>query len=522
MRSEPNKNIPSRKDVHFRTPSKKSHSTPPQKNSTENIIKTVINTSIVNTSSNKINVEIKTSLNETEKKLNSVLKSEQEKYSLLKKQINNRKKIRIKEKLKTIFTASVVGIIASFFITILLVFGYYRSITKYSQEKSYYSLSGFEYLDETNTSEKNLEKIEDRKSGKENPEINLSSDIRVINSTPYIPYSHISNFFDLSVAGDASHRTIIVGSDQTDYDGFNTAVFNFGSNEISVNGSTQTLSAIPFIENDEFYIPFEFIDTYVKGIKIDKSIDKNKTNISITKNKKHIYFGGSTNSPIDSPDITNFTSDAEIVYNYNVDISKYSKHINPADPDKYLMLVNINNKLPENFVPEDLVYVKTSKSRPDQQMSMDAAMSLTAMLLAADAAGYDDLAVSSGYRSYSYQNSLFNQKKNSYLKTYSEEEAESKTTEAVMYPGASEHQSGLCADVHNGTTAMQTFANQKVYKWLLEHCADFGFILRYPQSKETVTGVKFEPWHFRFVGRYHAQKIMSSGLSLEEYLEELK
>ena len=522
MNSESNKNIPSRKDVHFRNPSNKSTVNPVKINPNTQIKKNVVKTNNINHSQNSNNTEITTSLNEKEKKLTAALKAEQQKHSHLKKQIYNRKINFIKQKIKTVITASTIGLIISFAIIILFIFGYYRSITKYSQEKYYYTLSGYEFLDETNISEKNIKKFEERKSGKESPDVYISSGIKMINSTPYIPYSHISEFFNLSVAGDNSQRTIIIGSDQTDYDGFNTAVFNFNSNEISVNGSNQTLSSIPFIENDEFYIPLEFIDTFVKGIKTEKSIDKNKTNISITKTEENIYFGGSSNTPIDSPGISNYTADTEIIYNYNVDISKYSKHINPTDPDKYLMLVNINNKLPENYVPEDLVYVKTSKSRPEQQMSKDAAMALTAMLIAADAAGYDDLAVSSGYRSYSYQNSLFNQKKNSYLKTLSNEEAEIKTTETVMYPGASEHQSGLCADVHTGTTAMQTFANQKAYKWLLEHCADFGFILRYPQSKETITGVKFEPWHFRFVGRYHAQKIMSSGLSLEEYLEKLQ
>jgi hypothetical protein len=88
-------------------------------------------------------------------------------------------------------------------------------------------------------------------------------------------------------------------------------------------------------------------------------------------------------------------------------------------------------------------------------------------------------------------------------------------------PGTSEHQSGLCCDMHNLPSAMQSFANTEAYKWLYKHCADFGFILRYPQSKEDITEINFEPWHFRFVGRYHAQKIMESGLSLEEYVESI-
>ena len=96
--------------------------------------------------------------------------------------------------------------------------------------------------------------------------------------------------------------------------------------------------------------------------------------------------------------------------------------------------------------------------------------------------------------------------------------AEKITSESVIFPGASEHQTGLAIDLHNMSAPMQSFANTDEYKWLVEHCADFGYILRYPQTKEDITGVKYEPWHFRFVGRDHAQKIMTEGISLEEYL----
>ena len=73
--------------------------------------------------------------------------------------------------------------------------------------------------------------------------------------------------------------------------------------------------------------------------------------------------------------------------------------------------------------------------------------------------------------------------------------------------------------MHNLPGADVSFANQEVYKWLRENAWKFGFILRFPEDKTEITGYSFEPWHYRFVGRYHAQKIHEGGLCLEEYLQ---
>jgi len=66
---------------------------------------------------------------------------------------------------------------------------------------------------------------------------------------------------------------------------------------------------------------------------------------------------------------------------------------------------------------------------------------------------------------------------------------------------------------------MPAFANTKEYTWLSQNCAKFGFILRYPKNKTDITKIMFEPWHYRYVGRYHAQIIMQEGLCLEEYMK---
>lgn len=105
---------------------------------------------------------------------------------------------------------------------------------------------------------------------------------------------------------------------------------------------------------------------------------------------------------------------------------------------------------------------------------------------------------------------------------YDQETAESKAATVVKRPGESEHNTGLCVDLLGAgySSLEQSFANTEAYTWLRAHCADYGFILRYPKEKEAVTAVIFEPWHYRYVGVETAKEIMSRGLCLEEYVEE--
>ena len=87
-----------------------------------------------------------------------------------------------------------------------------------------------------------------------------------------------------------------------------------------------------------------------------------------------------------------------------------------------------------------------------------------------------------------------------------------------MPAGCSEHQTGLAVDMHNMSSAQPAFADTYEAKWLAENAWKFGFILRFPSDKTEVTGMTFEPWHYRYVGRYHAKIIRDNGLCLEEYI----
>ncbi len=205
------------------------------------------------------------------------------------------------------------------------------------------------------------------------------------------------------------------------------------------------------------------------------------------------------------------------------DLEDYEIYMNPANRDEYLVLINTKNPLANDYVPSDLVDVVDTRKdgRATQKMRLYAEKALEAMFIELRANGFDDVSVTSAYRSYAQQESNFNNRMASYS-SMTREEAYAKTATIIAIPGTSEHQSGLCADLHNLSSALTIFAEEEAAKWLAANCHKFGFILRYPEDKTDITGIIFEPWHFRYVGRYHATKIMEAGLCLEEYFETLK
>ena len=132
--------------------------------------------------------------------------------------------------------------------------------------------------------------------------------------------------------------------------------------------------------------------------------------------------------------------------------------------------------------------------------------------------------VCSGYRTIEKQFHLFEEDiRTQVRKGSSYEQAFFKAKEETALPGASEHHTGLAVDIvgKSHQSLDQAQRNTKEAKWLLEHCAEYGFILRYPQNKTDITGIAYESWHFRYVGEEAAQYIMSEGLAFEEFIEML-
>ncbi len=191
------------------------------------------------------------------------------------------------------------------------------------------------------------------------------------------------------------------------------------------------------------------------------------------------------------------------------------EYIQPSGAAWNLILVNDYNAVPAGY-EQNTVMVSVSGGQMDQR----AAESYRRML--ADGAAYDIRGVSL-FRPQSLQESLFTREVNKWKgQGYGQQEAERVANTIVKRPGYSEHNTGLAADVGgSGNYSLnQDFENTAAYKWLIAHCADYGFILRFPKDKEEITGVIFEPWHYRYVGTEAAKEIMSRGLCLEEYLYE--
>ncbi|MFB6804136.1 D-alanyl-D-alanine carboxypeptidase family protein [Peribacillus butanolivorans] len=186
-----------------------------------------------------------------------------------------------------------------------------------------------------------------------------------------------------------------------------------------------------------------------------------------------------------------------------------------AKPESIPVLVNKKNKLPENYVPKDLVYTSipfTFKEKTEKRkMRSEAAVAISKLFTESKKQGVSLLGVS-GYRSHATQVALFD--------SYVKRDGYAKAITYSALPGTSEHETGLAIDVTGGNgkcAAQDCFGGTKEAKWLQAHADDYGFIIRYPKGKESVTGYKYEPWHLRYVGKSIAQTIMSQGITLEEY-----
>lgn len=182
----------------------------------------------------------------------------------------------------------------------------------------------------------------------------------------------------------------------------------------------------------------------------------------------------------------------------------------------YLMLVNQSHPMEDGYVPE-LANIDDS-----HQVDVRVLEPLQKMLKAASDEGYS-LYVCSAYRSVDRQKELFNESMIDYVnqgKTYYEAAIE--TAKSIAWPGESEHATGLAMDIVSGDYAGldEKQGETDDQKWLMEHCYEYGFILRYPKDKLEDTGIIYEPWHYRYVGVEAALEIRDQGVTLEEYLDE--
>jgi len=216
-------------------------------------------------------------------------------------------------------------------------------------------------------------------------------------------------------------------------------------------------------------------------------------------------------------EILEYNEDRKVSNQYRAAAKEEDTNVTFSKDDWRLILINKQHPVPENYP------LKLGTIKNDMQCDERIIDDLLDMLQGAKYDGIN-LIICSPYRDMERQETLFMKKIKRYMNMgMSYMDAYKYASQSVTVPGASEHQIGLALDiVTDYYMNLDTgFGETEAGIWLKENCAEYGFILRYPEGKEYITGIQYEPWHFRYVGVEAAKPIMESGITLEEFLEDL-
>ena len=204
-------------------------------------------------------------------------------------------------------------------------------------------------------------------------------------------------------------------------------------------------------------------------------------------------------------------SDEQIIKNVNMNLDK-EKYIDiqeAINKNTKEILVNKYYYLDENYIPNDLEELNLEYSREGMKLVNIAKKAFEKLHKEAKKDNMNIIVMSS-YRSYEYQETLYN----NYVKKDGKENADTYSAR----PGFSEHQTGLAVDVYNQKTSYTEFENTKEFTWMQNNAYKYGFILRFPKDKENETGYQYESWHYRYVGLDIAKYIHDKNITLEEYI----
>lgn len=200
----------------------------------------------------------------------------------------------------------------------------------------------------------------------------------------------------------------------------------------------------------------------------------------------------------------------QVILNVNIGLDNafYTNTKPISDPASITVLVNKFNNLPSDYVPSDLVKISAENSARELYLKKDAAEAFEKLCNDAKAQGYTIKAYST-YRSYNTQLNTYN----GYVKSDGQTNADTYSAKA----GFSEHQTGLAADVQGSTGAYNQFSSTKEYKYVQDNSYKYGFIIRYPEGKQSITGYMAEAWHLRYVGVDIATRIHNEKITYDEY-----
>lgn len=202
--------------------------------------------------------------------------------------------------------------------------------------------------------------------------------------------------------------------------------------------------------------------------------------------------------------------DVILSVNMSLDEEVYTNYKEVTNPNDPLVLVNKYNKLPSNYMPEDITYldgyygnkVPVRSILKEEFLKMQEAMQKEISVT---------LMPTTAFRGENFQTTLYN--------NYVAKDGIEAADKYSARPGFSEHQTGLAIDTKNASLNGTIRLTDSDYKWLEDNSYKYGFIVRFPQNKENITGYQFENWHFRYVGKKHAKIIHDENLTLEEYID---
>ena len=202
----------------------------------------------------------------------------------------------------------------------------------------------------------------------------------------------------------------------------------------------------------------------------------------------------------------------QAIINVNIGLNRpfYTLTKKANNPNSLTVLVNKYNYLEENFVPDNLVDT-TEYAKATLKLKEDAYKAFIDMAKAIEKENMH-IRIVSAYRGYDYQKNLYN----NYLKYEPIEKVDTYSARA----GYSEHQTGLAIDIDNTKINYNKFHLTNEFSWMKKNAYKYGFILRYPLSKEKITGYKYEPWHYRYIGKEIAEYIYLNDLTYDEYYYE--
>lgn len=363
----------------------------------------------------------------------------------------------------------------------------------------------------------------------------------VIDGKVYVDMYDIAEYASLIISG--SETRVKFTADESNY-----LKFEDESREAVINGSLVDVGGVTLVGKNKCAVPIEFLQKTM-GVGLRLSLDRDTNTIEIARRVysddlspvEILFYTDAFTILMGIKDIPN-----DYEYEYGINVDAFINYIAPADDSDYLVLANKQNPLGEDFAPSDVTEIKCNTGSKTIKLRLYAERALYAMMLEMEAAGITDTFVTSAYRDYSYQERLFEQYTANEMSDISsnaveffgedyiyehytskglsslrEDDAVAVVLSYSALPGTSEHQTGLCVDFM--TTSMreldESFEDSDAFEWLCKNAHKYGFILRYPKNKTDVTGYKYEPWHYRFVGREAATEIYLSGLTLEEYLE---